>query len=63
MSAARTAGFFTFGVPPDSYRLPHPQFGLPVIWGKPDMRAVRIVTGLPTPPESIRDFADAYSGK
>jgi len=31
MSAARTAGFFTFGVPPDSYRLPHPQFGLPVI--------------------------------
>jgi hypothetical protein len=31
MSTARTAGFFTFGVPPDAYDLPHPPLGLPVI--------------------------------
>jgi hypothetical protein len=31
MSTDRTAGFFTFGVPPDSYHLPHPPLGLPVI--------------------------------
>src|ERR1035437_8709564 len=31
MSAGRTAGFFTFGVPPDRYHLPHPELGLPVI--------------------------------
>lgn len=31
MSAARTAGFFTLGVPPEGYHLPHPRLGLPVI--------------------------------
>jgi hypothetical protein len=31
MSTERTSGFFTFGVPPDSYHLPHPPLGLPVI--------------------------------
>ncbi|MHB1309534.1 MAG: hypothetical protein ACYDC1_07990 [Limisphaerales bacterium] len=31
MSAADTAGFFTLGVPPDGYHLPHPDLGLPVI--------------------------------
>lgn len=31
MSAARTAGFFTLGVPPERYHLPHPRLGLPVI--------------------------------
>jgi hypothetical protein len=31
LSAGRTAGFFTFGVSPDSYQLPHPQLGLPVV--------------------------------
>ncbi len=31
MSAARTEGFFTFGVSPDRYDLPHPRLGLPVI--------------------------------
>lgn len=31
MDTERTAGFFTFGVPPDSYHLPHPPLGLPVI--------------------------------
>jgi hypothetical protein len=31
MNMARTAGFFTFGVSPDSYDLPHPRLGLPVI--------------------------------
>ncbi len=31
MSDARTAGFFTLGVPPERYQLPHPRLGLPVI--------------------------------
>jgi len=31
MITARTAGFFTFGVPPDRYHLPHPELGLPVM--------------------------------
>jgi hypothetical protein len=31
MSIGRTAGFFTFGVPPDRYHLPHPHIELPVI--------------------------------
>jgi hypothetical protein len=31
MSEARTAGFFTLGVPPERYHLPHPRLGLPVI--------------------------------
>lgn len=31
MSTARTAGFFTFGVLPNDYDLPHPPLGLPVI--------------------------------
>ena len=31
MSSADTAGFFTLGVPPERYHLPHPPLGLPVI--------------------------------
>lgn len=31
MSTANTAGFFTLGVSPERYRLPHPRLGLPVI--------------------------------
>lgn len=31
MSAPETAGFFTLGVPPERYDLPHPRLGLPVI--------------------------------
>jgi len=31
MSTANTAGFFTLGVPPERYHLPHPRLGLPVI--------------------------------
>jgi hypothetical protein len=31
MSIGRTDGFFTFGVQPDDYDLPHPRLGLPVI--------------------------------
>lgn len=31
MSDARTAGFFTLGVPPERYHLPHPRLGLSVI--------------------------------
>jgi hypothetical protein len=31
MSAADTAGFFTLGVSPERYHLPHPRLGLPVI--------------------------------
>ena len=31
MSSAETAGFFTLGVPPERYHLPHPRLGLPVI--------------------------------
>lgn len=31
MSSADTAGFFTLGVPPERYHLPHPRLGLPVI--------------------------------
>lgn len=31
MSEARTAGFFTLGVPPERFHLPHPRLGLPVI--------------------------------
>lgn len=31
MTGARTAGFFTLGVPPERYHLPHPRLGLPVI--------------------------------
>ena len=31
MSSADTAGFFTLGVPPERYHLPHPSLGLPVI--------------------------------
>lgn len=31
MNRARTSGFFTIGVPSDSYDLPHPRLGLPVI--------------------------------
>lgn len=31
MSPASTEGFFTLGVPPERYRLPHPPLGLPVI--------------------------------
>jgi hypothetical protein len=31
MSDARTAGFFTLGVPPERYHLPHPRLGMPVI--------------------------------
>jgi hypothetical protein len=31
MSAADTAGFFTLGIPPERYHLPHPRLGLPVI--------------------------------
>lgn len=30
MSSADTAGFFTLGVPPARYHLPHPRLGLPV---------------------------------
>ena len=31
MNGTRTAGYFTLGVPPDRYHLPHPRLGLPVI--------------------------------
>jgi hypothetical protein len=31
MGSADTAGFFTLGVPPERYHLPHPSLGLPVI--------------------------------
>lgn len=31
MSSAATSGFFTLGVRPDLYHLPHPRLGLPVI--------------------------------
>lgn len=31
MSATGTTGFFTLGVPPQRYSLPHPRLGLPVI--------------------------------
>ena len=31
MSAADTAGFFTLGVPPEPWHLPHPRLGLPVV--------------------------------
>jgi hypothetical protein len=31
MSATGTTGYFTFGVPPERYHLPHPPLGLPVI--------------------------------
>lgn len=31
MRSADTAGFFTLGVPPERYHLPHPRLGLPVI--------------------------------
>jgi hypothetical protein len=31
MSSRGTAGFFTLGVPPERYKLPHPRLGLPVI--------------------------------
>lgn len=31
MSDTRTSGFFTLGVPPERYHLPHPRLGLPVI--------------------------------
>ena len=31
MRSADTAGFFTLGVPPERYHLPHPSLGLPVI--------------------------------
>jgi hypothetical protein len=31
MSPANVAGFFTLGVPPERYHLPHPRLGLPVI--------------------------------
>lgn len=31
MTDARTAGFFTLGVSPERYHLPHPKLGLPVI--------------------------------
>lgn len=31
MSTANTTGFFTLGVPPEAYRLPHPCLGLPII--------------------------------
>jgi hypothetical protein len=31
MSSAATSGFFTLGVRPDLYNLPHPRLGLPVI--------------------------------
>lgn len=31
MSATETNGFFTLGVPPERYHLPHPSLGLPVI--------------------------------
>lgn len=31
MRTANTAGFFTLGVPPERYHLPHPRLGLPVI--------------------------------
>lgn len=31
MNATHTAGFFTLGVPPERYHLPHPRLGLPVI--------------------------------
>lgn len=31
MSLASTAGFFTLGVPPERYHLPHPRLGFPVI--------------------------------
>ncbi len=31
MSTTGKAGFFTLGVPPDAYHLPHPRLGLPVI--------------------------------
>lgn len=31
MSTGATAGFFTLGVPPNRYRLPHPRLGFPVI--------------------------------
>ena len=31
MREGRTAGFFTLGVPPERFHLPHPRLGLPVI--------------------------------
>lgn len=31
MNGGQTAGFFTLGVTPDRYHLPHPRLGLPVI--------------------------------
>ena len=31
MSQPEMAGFFTLGVPPERYDLPHPRLGLPVI--------------------------------
>ncbi len=31
MRTANTTGFFTLGLPPDRYHLPHPRVGLPVI--------------------------------
>lgn len=31
MSTGATAGFFTLGVPPGRYHLPHPRLGFPVI--------------------------------
>jgi hypothetical protein len=31
MNTANTAGFFTLGVPPERYHLPHPRLALPVI--------------------------------
>ncbi len=31
MNRTRTDGFFTLGVPPERYHLPHPRLGLPVI--------------------------------
>lgn len=31
MTAGRPSGFFTLGVPPERYHLPHPRLGLPVI--------------------------------
>jgi hypothetical protein len=31
MSAAQVTGFFTFGVPPERFQLPHPRIELPVI--------------------------------
>lgn len=31
MSSTDTSGFFTLGVPPERYHLPHPRLGLPII--------------------------------